>query len=202
VNGATSAGVTVVTRDKRLTTRAYSDELVLKVDQAQSRLHEGPCLSAGELSHLAVFRIDDMATERRWPRFAEAAARLGIGSMIACSLPSEHGGASALNLHAAAPAAFDEAAVEMASIYAAHSSAALNQASLIASLRTAMISRQVIGEATGILMERHRVNSRRAFGMLTQASQRLNVKLRHVAEYVVRTGLDPNEVRREDLPPQ
>jgi len=46
------------------------------------------------------------------------------------------------------------------------------------------------------------VNSRRAFGMLTQASQRLNVKLRHVAEYVVRTGLDPNEVRREDLPPQ
>ena len=201
VNGAMSAGITVVARDKRLTTRAYTDELVLKVDEAQSLCHEGPCLSAGELSHQAVFRIDDMAAERRWPRFAGEAARLGIGSMIACSLPSEHGGTAALNLHAAAPAAFNDAAVEMASIYAAHSSAALNQASLIASLRTAMVSRQVIGEATGILMERHRVNSRQAFGMLVQASQRLNAKLRHVAEHVVRTGLDPSAVRREDLPP-
>jgi ANTAR domain-containing protein/GAF domain-containing protein len=203
VDGAASAGITVVSRDKRLVTRAYTDELVLKVDQAQSRLREGPCLSAGELPNVAVFRIDDMTTERRWPRFAAEAARLGVGSMIACSLPSEHGGGTAvLNLHATAPAAFDDAAVEMASIYSAHSCAALNQASLIASLRTAMVSRQVIGEATGILMERHRVGSRQAFGMLVQASQRLNIRLRHLAEYIVRTGQDPDQIRREDLPMQ
>jgi transcriptional regulator with GAF, ATPase, and Fis domain len=200
VDGAASAGITVVDRDKRLITRAYTTELVLEVDEAQSRLHEGPCMSAGELAHEAVFRIDDMAAERRWPRFAREAARLGVRSMIACSLPSEHGGTAALNLHAAEPGAFDDAAVEMASIYAAHSSAALNQAALIASLRTAMVSRQVIGEATGVLMERHRVDSRHAFGMLVQASQRLNIKLRHVAEYVVRTGQDPDQIRREDLP--
>lgn len=202
VDGATSAGITVVGRDKRLITRAYTDELVLKVDQAQSRFHEGPCLSAGELAHEAVFRIEDMATEQRWPRFAGEAARLGVGSMIACSLPSRHGGAAALNLHAPAPAAFNDAAVEMASIYAAHSSTALNQASLIASLRTAMVSRQVIGEATGVLMERHRISSRQSFAMLVQASQRLNVKLRQVAEYVVRTGQDPDQIRAEDLPTQ
>lgn len=200
VNGAMSAGITVVDRERRLVTRAYTDELVVKVDEAQSRYHEGPCLSAGEQPHEVVFRIDDMSAEQRWPRFADAAARLGVRSMIACSLPSEHGGTAALNLHASKPAAFDEAAAEIASIYAAHSSAALNQVSLIASLRTAMVSRQVIGEATGILMERHRVDSRHAFGMLVQASQRLNVKLRLVAEYVVRTGQDPDQVRRDDLP--
>lgn len=200
VEGAGSAGITVVGHDRQLITRAYTDELVLKVDRAQSRFHEGPCLSAGELSHGAVFRIDDMSTEPRWPRFAKEAARLGVGSMVACGLPSEHGGTAALNLHASTPAAFDDAAVETASIYAAHAAAALNQASLIASLRTAMVSRQVIGEATGVLMERHRIDSQHAFGMLVQASQRLNVKLRQIAEYVVRTGQDPDRVRLEDMP--
>jgi len=200
VEGAKTAGITVVSRDKQLITRAYTDEVVIKVDQAQSRFHEGPCMSAGEVAHEVVYRIDDMAAEQRWPRFAQEAARLGVGSMVACSLPSEHGGTAALNLHAPAPAAFDDAAAEVASIYAAHSAAALNQAALIASLRSAMISRQVIGEATGVLMERHRVDSRHAFGMLAQTSQRLNVKLRHIAEYVVRTGQNPDQIRREDLP--
>ncbi len=199
VDGAHSAGISVVDRDGKLATRAFTDELVLKVDQAQSRFHEGPCWSAGAEARQVVFRIDDMSRERRWPHFAEEAARLGVGSMIACSLPTEYGGTAALNLHAVTPAAFDDAAVEIASIYAAHSSAALSQASLIASLRTAMLSRQAIGEATGILMERHRVDSRQAFGLLVEASQRLNVKLRVVADYVVQTGQDPGRIGHDDV---
>ena len=86
-------------------------------------------------------------------------------------------------------------------MYAAHSRVALDQTSLIASLHTAMMSRQLIGEATGVLMERHRIDSRHAFDLLVRSSQRLNVKLRVVAQYVVRTGQDPSEVRREDLLP-
>lgn len=202
VPGATSAGVAVLRPDATLETLACTDDLALTVDDAQSRLREGPGLSAAEQRREAVVRVDDMATERRWPGFAREAARLGIGSMITCGLRTEHGAAAALSLHSSAPRAFDEAAAEMASSYAAPCSAALHQASLIASLRTAMISRQLIGEATGILMERHRVDSRRAFGMLVQRSQGLNVKLRVVAEYVVRTGLDPDRVQREELQPR
>lgn len=199
VDGATSAGVAVVRPDATLETCAFTGDLVLNLDDAQSRLREGPCLSAAAERRGTVVRIDDMAAEPRWPRFAREAARLGAAGMIVCGLRAEHGAAAVLSLLSPLPGAFDDTAAEIASIYAAPCSVALNQPSLIASLRTAMISRQMIGEATGILMERHRVDSRRAFGMLVQRSQILNVKLRVVAEYVVRTGQDPDLVQREEL---
>jgi transcriptional regulator with GAF, ATPase, and Fis domain len=155
------AGVIVVRRDGTVETPAYTDELVLGVDRVQSSTGEGPCLQA--TYHESVFRIDDMANEQRWPHFAKQVANLGVQSMIACSLATEQGNRAALNLHTAMPAAFDQTAVEIASIYAAHSSVALSQAGLVDSLRTAVASRQVIGEATGILLERYRVDSRQAF---------------------------------------
>lgn len=199
VDGATSVGIAIVLGDGTLATRAYTDDVVLKVDGAQSRLHEGPCLSAVKQPRELIFKINDMSAEQRWPRFAGEAARLGVGSMIACSMPAKDGGTAALSLVSSVTAAFDDTAVEMASVYAAYSSTALNQASLIASLRTAMVSRQMIGEATGILMERHRIDSRSAFRLLVEQSQHLNVKLRVVAEYVTRTGQEPERIRREEL---
>ena len=91
VEGAVSAGISVIGGDNRLTTCAYTDELALKVDEAQSRLHEGPGLSAAQ-SGEALIRIDDMSEERRWPCFAGEAARLGVGNMITCGLPTKHDG--------------------------------------------------------------------------------------------------------------
>lgn len=199
VDGAMSAGITRVHKDGTVDTPAFTDDFVLAIDRAQIELGEGPCLQASV--HEAVLRIDDMAHERRWPRFAERALSLGVGSMIACSLAVTNGERAALNLHAPQRDAFDPAATELAAIYAAHCSVALTQAALVDSLRAAMTSRQAIGEATGILMERHRVDARHAFEMLVQASQRLNVKLRELAEHVVRTGEDPLRITSVDLPP-
>jgi len=198
VDGAAMAGVTAVRRDGTVETPAYTDDLVLEVDRAQGDFAEGPCLEASIEDK--VLWIEDMAQEQRWPRFAKRAQELGIRSMVACSLVADHGGRSALNLHASEPAAFDETAVEIASILAAHSSVALNQAGLAESMRSAMASRQAIGEATGILMERYRTDSRQAFEMLAKASQNLNVKLRLVAEHVVLTGQNPLEITERDLP--
>jgi hypothetical protein len=201
VAGASAAGVTVLRGDGGIETPAYTDERVRRLDLAQSRYREGPCLAAVGEDRPVVITIDDMAEERRWPRFAAAAERIGVGSMIACSLPLEHGGTAALNLHASRPSAFDDSAAQIAAFYAAHSSAAVGQAFLVESLRTAMQSRQVIGEATGVLLERHRIDSRAAFELLSQASQRLNVKVRIIAEYVVRTGTDPQTIEIGDLEP-
>jgi AmiR/NasT family two-component response regulator len=46
----------------------------------------------------------------------------------------------------------------------------------------------VIGQAKGILMERHRMSTGHAFAVLSGASQRLNLKLREVAEQLAATG--------------
>jgi AmiR/NasT family two-component response regulator len=49
----------------------------------------------------------------------------------------------------------------------------------------ALESRDVIGQAKGILMERENVTAEQAFEMLRTSSQHLNLKLRDVAAMVV-----------------
>ena len=58
-------------------------------------------------------------------------------------------------------------------------------------LQQAMRSRQVIGEATGMLRERFDLSSDRAFDVLKRLSSQQNVKLFHVAQHVVDTGRLP-----------
>ncbi|WP_246080451.1 ANTAR domain-containing protein [Modestobacter altitudinis] len=53
--------------------------------------------------------------------------------------------------------------------------------------RALSLSRQ-IGMALGILIERHKITEAEAFRLLVAASQRENVKLRHVAGRLVLTG--------------
>lgn len=61
----------------------------------------------------------------------------------------------------------------------------------LAHMRAAMMSRAVIEQAKGILMERHKITEDQAFTLLIRASQRTNVKLRDVAADLVRTGVLP-----------
>ncbi|MCU1352720.1 MAG: response regulator with putative antiterminator output domain [Acidimicrobiales bacterium] len=62
----------------------------------------------------------------------------------------------------------------------------------VGQLREAIVSRDVIGQAKGVLMATHRVTADAAFQMLVRASQRLNVKVRQVAEEVAATGALPD----------
>ncbi|MFD7658333.1 ANTAR domain-containing protein [Actinosynnema sp. NPDC059797] len=59
-------------------------------------------------------------------------------------------------------------------------------------LRHAVRSNQVIGQAVGILMERHRLTDRAAFDRLVTTSQHRNTKLRDLARRLVETGEDPH----------
>lgn len=111
-------------------------------------------------------------------------------SVIACDLGRYRGGRAVLSMYGTAPTGFRPAAVARADLLAAYAVLALNQSASTEALHAAVHSRQVIGEATGILMERHRVDATTAFGMLVTASQRANVKVRVLAEQVVLTGLD------------
>ena len=58
-------------------------------------------------------------------------------------------------------------------------------------LDAAMVTRELIGHAQGILIERERITGDQASNISRQASQRLNVKLREVAQDLVDTGERP-----------
>ncbi|MCT2591630.1 GAF and ANTAR domain-containing protein [Streptomyces sp. N2-109] len=191
VPGAEYASVTVV-RKKRFQIPACTDERAGDLDRAQVRLGEGPALEASTTDQL--LRVTDIVTDQRWPRFGAYARESGTRSMLLCQLPGEHGALGSLNLYASQPHAFDATAVQTAAIYSAHASLAVSHASLVDSLNSAVSSRQYIGEATGILMERYQLSSPEAFHLLVRASQDLNVKLRELAGEVVRTGLAPKDL--------
>ena len=60
-----------------------------------------------------------------------------------------------------------------------------------ASLKQAIDSHRNIGQAVGILVERHRLQPAQAFDRLRQASQNRNMKVRELAARIVETGADP-----------
>jgi transcriptional regulator with GAF, ATPase, and Fis domain len=200
VRPAESACVSIVTRDGAVRTSACSDSPAVDVPALHTVLETGEGLVQAALADGSLVRIDDTAAEERWPEFGRRAAELGVRSLVACGLRVGSGLRAALILQSAKPAAFDGPALEAADVYVTHASAAISKSQTTDSLRYAVRTRQVIGEATGILMERHRIDSATAFGLLVRASQNLNVKLRTVAEHVVHTGQDPQTLQHSDFP--
>jgi AmiR/NasT family two-component response regulator len=76
--------------------------------------------------------------------------------------------------------------------FAAHAAVALEAAQTEAHLRSGLVTRTVIGQAEGILMERLKITADQAFGVLSRLSQESNVKLRDLARNLVETGEIPS----------
>ena len=100
---------------------------------------------------------------------------------------------------AARSALFDEAARAFGAVFAAHASLALAGAELhehdlatADDLRTVLETRDVIGQAKGILMATQHIDDTAAFDLLRETSSRTNRKLRSVAEDVTHTGSLPD----------
>lgn len=86
---------------------------------------------------------------------------------------------------------FDAEAKKIGSLVAAHAAVAFADAQQIKHLHEALATRDRIGQAKGILMERFRLTAPQAFGVLTTASSRPNIKLRAVAEQLTTTDTLP-----------
>ncbi|WP_314178627.1 ANTAR domain-containing protein [Streptomyces winkii] len=183
IRGADYAGISVRGGGGRFESPAYTDDLVVTIDRVQQEVGEGPAMDAA--TGAPVLHIADMEQEHRWPLFAERARELGVRSMLRCRFPGERGVQAALNLHGRQQHVFDSAAIETAAVFAAHASVAFAEAGLIASLNSAVSGRQHIGEATGVLMERHNIGSREAYEMLVEVSRRSGTELRNVAAGLV-----------------
>ena len=194
IAGADHAGITLVTRGRRVETTAATDPVVEQIDMEQYQTGEGPCLTT--LWERTTVRVDDMHTDGRWPRFAERVRRTGVRSVLSFQLHVGADDLGALNLYSDRVTAFDAESEGVGLLLASHAAVALADAQREAQLTRALGSRDVIGQAKGILMERHGIDPDEAFRLLVRTSQQLNRKLRDVAGDVVRTRRDPR-----DLPP-
>jgi hypothetical protein len=191
VPGADLVSVTLRGSDGRFHTPVETDGLATKLDQAQYRDDRGPCLDAANPEGPAMSLCADLSTDTMWPQFSATASAAGFHSVLATALLSNvrpAGLSGALNLYSRKPDGFDGQARAAALLLATHASLALSGTEAVirtelqaANLRAAIASRDVIGQAKGILMERRGVTADEAFDILRLTSQRLNVRLAEVA---------------------
>ena len=186
------ASVTMV-NDGRPSTPVQTDPLAADLDSVQYRSRRGPCLEAYQVGKIVREKISENA--ERWPEFSTAATKAGVQSVLAVPLVANDQPLGALNLYSKSPAGYDEVAEETALLFSQQAAVACANAevywrtfTLTEHLREALESRDVIGQAKGILMARRNCTADAAFQALRQASQRRNIKLREVAEQVVYLG--------------
>ncbi|MEU4745579.1 GAF and ANTAR domain-containing protein [Actinosynnema sp. NPDC023658] len=186
IPGAGHAGITTIVGKREVRTIALTDDLPREVDQIQYDTGQGPCLTA--LYQQKIVSVPDLAEEGRWPLFAKRAVAMDVASMLSFRLYVEGDDLGALNLYAPEVKAFDDESVHVGLLFAGHAAVALATAQEREHLAEAVETRDLIGQAKGILMERHKLTADEAFTLLVRASQRSNTRLRALAEQLTRTG--------------
>lgn len=181
------AAVSLVARDGSIDTPAATGDIPRRVDAIQYETGEGPCLSA--IRDRDMFVTGDLGCESRWPRFSQRAVQeTGVRSMLAFRLFVEEEILGALNLYSERTDAFDERAQALGGVLAAHAAVAMSAATDQehgVQLEIALATSREIGMAVGILMSQSRLDRAGAFRALSQASQRMNVKLHDLAGAIV-----------------
>lgn len=178
------AGVSLRRPGGQVESPAVTDAVAAKVDALQYDLHEGPCLDSIWEDDTHV--IDDLAADERWPGWGPLAVDLGVRAVLSVRMPGPQGAVGALNLYSGQPGPFDDDDLDSAHAIATQAGMVLWAKAEHVGLRTAMQTRHIIGMAQGILMARHGLTPENAFAVLRRYSSQHNVKLRAVAERVVR----------------
>ncbi len=191
IDGCEEASIMVLNRKRHLDTVASTSEVGRESDHIQTKEQEGPCFDA-IIHQQEAFRVADMGNDgRRWPRYAPQARAVGIGSMMGFLLFTDREILGALNFYSSRPNAFTERSEQVGWVFASHAAVAFAGARSQTQLRVAIETRQGIGEAMGIVMDRLKVTEDEAFDVLRRASQERNVKLRELARELVDTGEIP-----------
>lgn len=194
IPGAEEGSISVVMARKHVDSHVPSGQLPHQVDAVQNEVGEGPCLDA--VYEQQTVRVSDLRSSDRWPRFSARAAELGVLSMLSFQLYVEGDNLGSLNLYAREANAFDDESEHVGLLFAAHAAVAFADAQQMEQLKAALASRDVIGQAKGILMERLKVTPDQAFLLLSKVSQETNTKLHDLAEQLVRSGtLEQRDVR-------
>lgn len=190
VPGCGYAGISLIRRNGSVSTVGATDEVTDRIHAIQDELGEGPSLSA--ITDHVVYQIDDLRHDDRWPRFARrVAAESPVVGMLAFRLFTSEDTIGALNLYTDRPHAFDARSRAVGTVLAAHTAIAMASAGEREhgeNLEIALQNSRRIGIAIGIVMREENLTEDEAFAYLVDVSQRLNRKLRDIAEVVVKAG--------------
>lgn len=170
-------------------TSVASDTVAVEIDHAQAPVGSGPAILAAREEMLVL--VQDLRSEERWPEFSTRALGFGVTAVASFQLflgRHEHDRLGVLTLYAVKPHVFSDAAIALGEVFAALCSSVLACAIDKEGADAALATRDTIGQAKGILMERHKISADDAFAMLERVSQERNVKLRRVAHQLAETG--------------
>jgi len=184
VESCDHATITLRSRRAGFRTVAASSELGERVDALQLKLGEGPVFGTADGSE--VCRSNDVAADPRWPAWGEAAAGIGIRSLVSVQLIAGPHMLGAITFYSHRRNYWDKQDLDLAQLFATHAALGLDAAQVISGLRAALDTRHRIGLAQGILMQRHGLTVEQSFGVLQRFSNDSNVKLSDVAADIVR----------------
>lgn len=179
------AGVILVHAGSSVETVASNHELVAHLDRIQLESGEGPDIEI--IADGPGVLVRDVSTETRWPQWCAAVGAAGIRSMLGTRLYTTRQVLGSLNLYSFEVDAFDSVDVDVANMLARHAAVALEAARGTEHLLRALDARNLIGQAQGILMERHGLEATAAFTVLRRYSQDSNLKLHVVAQQLIET---------------
>lgn len=168
-------------------------ELARGMARAQGELGRGALVEATRTGLPVIVTASQRA--RRLPRLVAAAQHWGVDVQLAVPLNRESP-VGAVSVYGGPGAAVDRSLVDVAERLATLADAILSERRFTSDLQAALVTRERIGQACGILMSRHLLTADDAMTALRRGSQHRNVKLRELAREVVETGsLSELEVR-------
>jgi GAF domain-containing protein len=189
--GTTGAGVTLVDAEGKHT-RAASNSMVEEADQLQYLYDAGPCLSAWR--DQVPVRIDDMATEVRWPEWTEAVKALEVRSMLSVPMLSTGRSLGAIKVYSDRREAYDAASVNVLELFAKQAAILLANTKTVEDARqlsikltAALDERDVINQAAGALLAEGATDVRGALQALRAAAQESGHSTIAVAQEIVQT---------------
>jgi transcriptional regulator with GAF, ATPase, and Fis domain len=195
IAGVHCADVLLISGPDLFRSMAATSQLAIDLNGMQRRFHEGPCLDAAV--DRSVILCNDLGKDSRWPSFAEAAIAAGVHSMLSFQLFAHNGRMGALNLFGLAPDSFTLEAEALGAMLATYVANAFIADDKELQFRSALNSRDVIGQAKGMIMERFCVDSVQAFDLLTKLSQQSNTRVAVVAAELVAKGPKTTRSSRE-----
>jgi hypothetical protein len=194
VQACDEASISALGERGRVSTPCATAQVAVELDNEQYRAGAGPCMSALTGEAPSAYSAE-VASDQRWPEFGRTATARGFGSVFSHRFAAG-GPVGGINFYARHTNAFsdeDKTAATLLAAFAGAVIALVQERTAALQLREALQSRDVIGQAKGILMERYRITADEAFGRLRVVSQKANRKLAALAEELAATGQWPPE---------